>query len=229
MFSLLGATMAQPMTMYSKSFNGEEYGVMPGRTAMSIAARCRGISARPIKPARLIRSVTPRAIACASNPAIDAIKRAIPGAMYELLELAYNLTAFLRLRRAVAEFQPDVIYERFSLFLLAGMWVHRLSGVRWLLEINAPLCEERARNDGLKLHALGRWAQGLIWRSADVALPVTGVLAKTVMSYGVPEARIRVIHNGIDKASFAGTLPRPTAKAALGLPGGVVIASAKEK
>ena len=92
-----------------------------------------------------------------------------------------------------------------------------------MLEINAPLFEERARNDGLKLHALGRWAQGLIWRSADVALPVTGVLAKTVISYGVPEARIRVIHNGIDKASFAGTLPRPEAKTALGLPGGVVI------
>ena len=159
----------------------------------------------------------------ASNPVIDRIKRAIPASMYELLELAYNLTAFLRLHRAVAQFQPDVIYERFSLFLLAGVWVHRLTGVRLMLEINAPLFEERARNDGLKLHALGRWAQGLIWRSADVALPVTGVLAKTVMGYGVPETRIRVIHNGIDKASFAGTLPRPEAKAALGLPGGVVI------
>ncbi|MDR3522820.1 MAG: glycosyltransferase family 4 protein [Acetobacteraceae bacterium] len=159
----------------------------------------------------------------ASNPAIDAIKRAIPGAMYELLEFGYNLTAFLRLRRAVAAFRPDVIYERFSLFLLAGIWVRRLSGVRLLLEINAPLFEERARNDGLKLHALGRWAQGLIWRNADFALPVTGVLAKTVMDYGVPEARIRVIHNGIDPDSFANTLPRPAAKAALGLPGGVVI------
>ena len=38
----------------------------------------------------------------ASNPVIDRIKRAIPASMYELLELAYNLTAFLRLRRAVA-------------------------------------------------------------------------------------------------------------------------------
>ena len=158
-----------------------------------------------------------------SNPAIDAIKRAIPAAIYELLELAYNIPAFLRLRRAAAAFQPDVIYERFSLFLLAGVWLHRLSGLPLLLEINSPLFEERARNDGLKLYALGRWAQGMIWRNADVALPVTGVLGRCVAEYGVPHERIRVISNGINQAEFVTALPRPAAKAALGVPGGVTI------
>jgi glycosyltransferase involved in cell wall biosynthesis len=158
-----------------------------------------------------------------SNPAIDRIKRAIPGAIYELLELAYNLPAFLRLRRAVREHQPDVIYERFSLFLLAGIWVRRLTGVKLLLEVNSPLFEERARNDGLVLHRVGRWAQGMIWRNADAVLPVTGVLARTVASYGVPGSRITVIPNGIDPARFADAPAPQAARHAVGLAEGVVI------
>eukprot|EP01037_Dinobryon_pediforme_P012380 gene12380-12467_t len=137
-----------------------------------------------------------------SNPTVDRIKAAIPAAMFEMLELAYNARAFLRLWLAVRRHRPDVIYERFSLFLFAGVWVKALTGLPLLLEVNSPLFEERARNDGLKLHAVGRWAQGMLWRRASHVLPVTGVLARTVAEYGVPEQRITVIPNGINPARF---------------------------
>ena len=155
-----------------------------------------------------------------SNTVVDAIKRMIPGALYELLEVAYNVKAFFRLRKAVAEYKPDVIYERFSLFLFAGVWVRRLTGLPLLSEVNAPLFEERAKNDGLKLHALGRWAQGYIWRRADHVLPVTGVLARTVTEYGVAADKVTVIPNGIDPRRFdaAATVTTEAAKTALGVP-----------
>lgn len=158
-----------------------------------------------------------------SNRLVDAIKRSIPGAAYELLELAYNLRAFLRLYVAVRRERPDVIYERFNLFLLAGIWVRRLTGIPLLLEVNAPLFEERAKNDGLKLHALGRWVQGLLWRNADRVLPVTEVLAGFVRAYGVPADRITVIPNGIDPERFAGAPDNETASRALGLKPGLVL------
>ncbi len=60
-----------------------------------------------------------------SNWLVDRIKQALPGSVYELLEVAYNLKAYLRLRAAVKAFKPDVIYERFSLFLFAGLWLRR--------------------------------------------------------------------------------------------------------
>ncbi len=142
-----------------------------------------------------------------SNPMVDRIKRMIPGAAYEMLELAYNLRAFARLWRAVRRHRPDVIYERFSLFLFAGIWVRELTGLPLLLEVNSPLFEERARNDGLRLHAVGRWAQGMLWRRASHVMPVTGVLARCVESYGVPPSRITVIANGINKARFADIPP----------------------
>jgi glycosyltransferase involved in cell wall biosynthesis len=148
-----------------------------------------------------------------SNPLIDRVKQAIPAALYELLEVAYNIKAFLRLRAAVRRHRPDVIYERFSLFLFAGIWMRRLSGLPLLLEVNAPLYEERAKNDGLRLHRLGRWAQRLLWNQTDAVLPVTGV----------PPACITVIPNGIDPRRFGSVPGIEEAKAALGLPPRIVL------
>lgn len=158
-----------------------------------------------------------------SNPVVDRIKRSIPAALYEVLEIAYNLKAFLRLHAAVRRYRPDFIYERFSLFLFAGIWVRRLTGLPLLLEVNSPLYEERMRNDGLRLLRFGRWAQRLIWNRADHVLPVTAVLGRTVAEYGVPCARITVIPNGINPERFQSVPDTETAKLALGVPGRLVL------
>jgi glycosyltransferase involved in cell wall biosynthesis len=137
-----------------------------------------------------------------SNSAIDSIKKLIPAWLYEPLEIAYNLKAFLRLRSAVRRHRPDIIYERFSLYLFAGVWVRKLTGLPLILEVNSPLFEERAKNDGLRLHRIGRLAQTYIWRSVDHSFPVTGVLAKTMETYGVAASRITVVPNGVDPSRF---------------------------
>ncbi len=154
---------------------------------------------------------------------VARIKRLIPGALYELLELAYNIPAFLRLSAAARAHRPDIIYERYSLFLFAGAWVRRRSGLPLLLEVNAPLFEERARHDGLRLHRLGRLAQRSLWRGADRVLPVTAVLGRMIEGYGVPRDRIAVIPNGIDPDRFATVLDPAAAKARLGLPQRLVL------
>jgi glycosyltransferase involved in cell wall biosynthesis len=158
-----------------------------------------------------------------SNQLVDRIKRLTPGALYELLEVAYSVAAFVRLRSAVRTHRPDIIYERFSLFFFAGIWMRRWSGLPLLLEVNAPLYEERAENDGLRLRRLGRWAQRILWNRVDHVLPVTGVLARTVAEYGVPRSRISVVPNGVDPARFSAVLNTGAAKAALALPPRLVL------
>ena len=158
-----------------------------------------------------------------SNPVVDWVKKIMPGAVYELLEVVYSVKAFFRLRAAVRAHKPDIIYERFSLFLFAGVWLRRLSGLPVLLEVNSPLYEERAKNDGLKLHFLGRWAQRMIWNNVDYTLPVTHVLARIVQEYGVPAERIAVIPNGINPARFNNVPDTASAKAALGLKARIVL------
>ncbi|MDB5482850.1 MAG: hypothetical protein JWO83_3903 [Caulobacteraceae bacterium] len=110
----------------------------------------------------------------------ELARAALPGALYELVELVYNLPAYLRLRLAVRAFEPDVIYERYNLFLLAGLLAARRANLPMLLEINAPLVKERGATGRLNLKELGRLCEAALWRGADVALPVTRALAEEV-------------------------------------------------
>jgi len=155
---------------------------------------------------------------------VHRLKAALPNAVYELLELAYSLVAYRKLVQAAQEFKPDVIYERYNLFLLAGTLLKRKLGIPLLLEVNAPLVDERLKHSGgLSLRALARWAEGTAWRSADHVLPVTQVLARHVQAYGVPRQHITVIPNGINRAHFV-TAPTPqAAKQQLGLQGQIVL------
>ncbi len=150
---------------------------------------------------------------------VARLKAGLPAWIYEIAEFGYGVFAYLRLRRACLAHRPDVLYERYNLFLPAGVWLKKRFGIPMLSEINAPLVEERARFDGLSLMTLARWSEAYVWRGADYALPVTDVLADHVRAAGVPENRIVVISNGIDPAVFRPDIDREEAKRRLGLGG----------
>lgn len=151
------------------------------------------------------------------------LKQAIPGSIYEVLELAYNIPAFWRLARAYRTLRPDILYERYSLFLLAGLWLHRLYKLPMLLEVNAPLADERRRFDSLRLKALADLAEKWVWRGADRALPVTGVLAGHLRAKGVPAARLTVVPNGIGPEFLAPAPDTRSAQSRLGIDARVVL------
>lgn len=155
---------------------------------------------------------------------VQRLRASLPKAVYELMELGYSLVAYRRLRAAAQRFKPDVIYERYNLFLLAGLMLKRKLGLPLLLEVNAPLVEEREKHGGgLGLPALARWAEARVWRGADRVLPVTRVLAGHVSAVGVPQKRIEVIPNGINEAHFAAAPTPEEAKRALGWDGALVL------
>ena len=155
---------------------------------------------------------------------VHRLRAGLPKAIYELLELFYSLVAYRRLARAAHEFKPDVLYERYNLFLLAGTLLKRQLGIPMLLEVNSPLVYERSQHSGgLALPWLARWAEGRAWRGADRVLPVTQVLAGHVKAYGVAEGRIVVIPNGINEAHFSAAPEPAVAKAEQGLAGKLVL------
>jgi glycosyltransferase involved in cell wall biosynthesis len=129
--------------------------------------------------------------------AVALLRRLLPGAAGELAELAYNLPAWLRLRRACRRFRPELIYERYNLYFLAGAWLARWTGLPYLLEVNSPLAEERRRHGGLRLGALARAAERHVWRRADGVLAVTEVLRQRILAAGCAPERVRVLPNGV--------------------------------
>jgi glycosyltransferase involved in cell wall biosynthesis len=139
---------------------------------------------------------------------VALLRRALPGTLGELAELAYNIPSYMKLRRAYQEFQPDLLYERYNLFYLAGALLARRHGVLFFLEVNSPLATERSKFGGLRLrrlaHALERW----VWRSADRVLPVTGVLKNVIAASGTPPEKISVVQNGVVLDRYAPVPPR---------------------
>jgi glycosyltransferase involved in cell wall biosynthesis len=154
---------------------------------------------------------------------ITWLRRHLPGFVYELLELGYSLVAFRQLERAHHQFHPDLLYERYNLFLLAGGWLKRLHGLPLLLEVNAPLVRERSQFGGLALRRLARWTERRAWRSADFVLPVTRVLAEEVRAAGVAESRIVVLPNGVPRAMIDPEFDGATVRRRLGFDDRVVL------
>jgi glycosyltransferase involved in cell wall biosynthesis len=154
---------------------------------------------------------------------LTGLRNRLPGPLAEALEFAYNIIAFLKLRKAYHSARPDVIYERYNLFLVAGVWLKKLYGIPLLVEVNAPLFHERSKFGGLSLHALAHWSERYAWRNADYILPVTTVLADMVIAEGVSSQRVVVIPNGVNKdlLRFAGG--KEAAKQRVGMQGRLVL------
>ena len=154
---------------------------------------------------------------------VAVLKRYLPGHVYELLEFCYAFGDFLRLATAVRRHRPDGLYERYNLYLPSGVWVKRVFKLPMLLEVNAPLYEERRKYSGLSLKRLARWTERFAWRGADFVLPVTRVLAERVVDAGVSRAQIEVIHNGVDLVRLSDNLSPQEAKRKLRLDGKLVL------
>jgi glycosyltransferase involved in cell wall biosynthesis len=151
------------------------------------------------------------------------IKQRLPRVFFEVLELFYNLPAYLRLRRAVHGLRPDLIYERHGLFLIAGTLLGKRRSIPTFLEVNSPLARERAQFGGLTGKALADRLEKWAWRTAAHVLPVTEVLAKMIRDVGVPRSHVTVIPNGIDPDRFRCEGSAEGAKAAIGLSGKIVL------
>ena len=150
----------------------------------------------------------------AMKPAVQ--KQLLPKPVYELLEFAYSGLEFFKLAAAIRRERPDAIYERANIHMLSGVWAARLFGLPLLLEVNAPLAEERGKFGGLALPAFAHWSEETAWRNARYVLPVTGVLGAMIEQAGVSPDRIVVTPNGVNTEKFrlVETAARPPLPAA---------------
>jgi len=82
----------------------------------------------------------------------------LPGVAFEFMEMAYNLVTLVRMGRAMRRLRPQLIYERYSLFLCATVWMARRRGIPIVLEINDSALVERVRP--LRMKRLARRVEG---------------------------------------------------------------------
>lgn len=122
----------------------------------------------------------------------------------EARELLYNGTLRQAVTRLVASWTPQLIYERYALFGMAGYRLSSMLGVPHVLEVNAPLRLERQRTKGLALEPVARWAEHRIFERAGHIACVSETMASYVVQHGAASDRVYVEPNAVDAAKFTG-------------------------
>ena len=110
------------------------------------------------------------------------------------------VSAFLEWAEARATaFEPDLVYERLSLFAGTGGRIAARLGARRVVEVNAPVAAERARVVGLTRPDLAEAAERSALAGATV-LAVSAPMAAWSLARGAASAD--VVPNGVDAARF---------------------------
>jgi glycosyltransferase involved in cell wall biosynthesis len=141
----------------------------------------------------------------------------------EVRTLLYN-EAVAGAAEAVADLQPDLVYERYALFGYGGRELARRLGVPHLLEVNAPLVDEQASARGLHLHDIALAIERRLWSESDALLVVSARLREHALAAGAAPARIQVLPNAVDPRAFdSSPAERAARRAALQMGDGPVV------
>ncbi len=152
------------------------------------------------------------------------IKRFMPGVLFELGELVYNLPGYIKLSRAVKEFRPDLIYDRYISYNYSAVAVGRRYGVPVFLEVNSPYSfQKQTFDERLYLVRLSRFFEKKICRDATRVIVVSTPLKKYLGSIGVPEEDIVVMPNGVDPDWFQPQMKGLDVRKAMGLEDRLII------
>ncbi|GAB4369994.1 MAG: glycosyltransferase family 4 protein [Acidobacteriota bacterium] len=97
----------------------------------------------------------------------------------------------------------DAVYERLSLWSLAGVALAERLDAPFVLEINAPLVEEASRWRGLALTGLAREIEATVVRSADAVVCVSSPLCGRAERIRGGAAGVHLFTNPVDLKRFA--------------------------
>jgi glycosyltransferase involved in cell wall biosynthesis len=120
----------------------------------------------------------------------------------DIRNLVYNVLLKERGIAILDKFEPEMIYERYSLFGTAGSLLASHYGIPLILEVNAPLLEEQQQQRGLSLPKVAKETQQMVFKRANHLIVVSSWLKDYLVSHGVNENKITILPNGVDTHQF---------------------------
>jgi glycosyltransferase involved in cell wall biosynthesis len=145
--------------------------------------------------ARLVPVQIPELIAGVSQATDRRIARALG-------HLWNNVAVEGTLREVLRTFRPDIIYERYSPFGIAGSLVAKRFGVPHLLEVNAPLAWEGRRYRKQALQEAAESLERAAVATTSLVVAVSRELKELLVAAGHASSRIAVVPNGVDAELF---------------------------
>lgn len=138
--------------------------------------------------------VTPATGDAPRKRSIVALMAHAPGIAFEFLELGYNLVTRWRVGRYIARQRPQLVYERYALFLGVTVWLCRRRGIPIVLEINDSALMSRVRPLHMQRIAqrIEAWcfrnATGLVFISSWFQQQITAAYGNVAPSVVSPNA-----------------------------------------
>lgn len=161
-----------------------------------------------------------RTVQIATPALLPSIAGAVkPRMARALAHLLTNHAVDAALEEVVADFNPDLIYERYSPFSAAGALFARRAGIAHVLEVNAPLAWEGKQYRGQALTEAAEALEQAAFNAAGQIVAVSSELRPWLVNAGADGNSIAVLPNGVDNRLFTPQGPRWRRAA----PGDVVI------
>lgn len=113
-----------------------------------------------------------------------------------------NVAVEETLRREIARFRPDLVFELYSPFGVAGVVTANQLGIRHLLNVHAPLAWEGGafRNQALQDAAIE--LETTVFAKAQRIVTVSEEMRQILLAAGVDNGKVEVIGNGVDLELF---------------------------
>jgi glycosyltransferase involved in cell wall biosynthesis len=121
------------------------------------------------------------------------------------------------------DFAPDLIIARHALFSMAGLALAQRLGCPCVLEVNAPLIEERRRYWGLTLEREAEQIERAVFAGVDLLVAVSEGVRSYLLRYDAPPDRIIVLPNGVNLTRFHAAIDGTAVRHRYGLEGKTVI------
>jgi len=140
-----------------------------------------------------------RAEKTSDNPAAESGDERSRQAELARFELNSSMETFIQNLQARSKF--DLVYERYSLFSLAGQRLAKSRGLPFVLEVNAPLMEEAARYRRLIRKDLAELVEKTLFSEASHIIAVSDEVAEYIVR-AAPKAAVTVVPNGVRVDKF---------------------------
>ncbi len=153
----------------------------------------------------------------------DKVRSLIPKPVYELAEVAYNIKGKAMIQKAINEFKPDVIYDRYAHFSFSALWAAKKNKIPLILEVNSPYSIQKRKWEKVYFPKMSEYGERKIFNAAPHIIVVSSPLKDIVMKYGVPSERITVLPNGTDPERFDPQIDDLPLRRQMGLEGKTVL------
>jgi len=102
-----------------------------------------------------------------------------PEFLFELFELGYNIMVLARIGSIIEQRKTDLVYERYALFMFAGVWLAKRRGIPCILEVNDSCLVPRVRP--LFFRSIARRVERWTFRNATGLVFISSQFQRTVV------------------------------------------------